>query len=421
MPNAAVVRVVNITGRVRSYGSGTLVHTDGQGSTILSCAHLFREGKGRIWVGFADGRQYEATLARLDPAWDLSALSIPAVTVAAVPVASEYPRPGEPVWSCGYGPDGRYRCNQGRALGYASTAGTKTHETLRLSGSARDGDSGGPVLNRRGELVAVIWGTDGRTVAGTYCGRIRRFLAGLLGRPKGGGVPGAGPVMGRVGPGRDRPGSPTGQPAAGGGSEAITVLDRLAELEREAGRREQSLGDRLGRIETAVGSIGALRQRIERAEAATTGEGLRAAVREAAGGALSAAGPTLWQVALPPLLAALGWTGPPALAAIVGLKLLEAIVRRRRSGRSPSRRRRRPRPLNDEYAKQLNALYSLSGRSTPADATLGREFDRELREAEGQGDDALARWARRIRRRVAKRFYRIHGESPMPAEPTGQT
>ncbi len=50
---------------------------------------------------------------------------------------------------------------------------------LELSGSARFGDSGGPVFNRRYELVAVLFGTNGRVVDATFCGRVRRFLSGL--------------------------------------------------------------------------------------------------------------------------------------------------------------------------------------------------------------------------------------------------
>ena len=51
---------------------------------------------------------------------------------------------------------------------------------LLLTGHARDGDSGSPVFNRRGELVAVCWGSDDRGVVGTFSGRIRQFLRGVI-------------------------------------------------------------------------------------------------------------------------------------------------------------------------------------------------------------------------------------------------
>ena len=55
--DAAVVRVVNVVGRCRSYGSGTLIDCGASSSTVLSCAHLFRDGVGSIEVAFRDGRQ----------------------------------------------------------------------------------------------------------------------------------------------------------------------------------------------------------------------------------------------------------------------------------------------------------------------------------------------------------------------------
>jgi len=179
-PSMGVVRVVNAQGSSRWYGSGTLVDADDQGGVVLTCGHLFPRGAGSVAVIFADGRQAGARLLGLDRVWDLAALEIPRPEIRPVPIAADSPQPGEPLQSCGYGADGRYWCNQGRALGYVRIAGAASYETLELSGSAREGDSGGPVFNQRGELVAVLWGTDGRIVGGTYCGRIRQFLARIL-------------------------------------------------------------------------------------------------------------------------------------------------------------------------------------------------------------------------------------------------
>jgi hypothetical protein len=67
----------------------------------------------------------------------------------------------------------------------------------------------------------------------------------------------------------------------------------------------------------------------------------------------------------------------------------------------------------------LAEVYALSGRSATADATLGREYDEQLSRAEQSSDAVLAAWAKRIRRTVADKFYRIHADSPLPAEPVG--
>ena len=73
--------------------------------------------------------------------------------------------------------------------------------------------------------------------------------------------------------------------------------------------------------------------------------------------------------------------------------------------------------MNDSYAAQLAEVFALSGHSPTADATLGREYDKELLQAEQSSDGALAAWAHKLRERVAKSFYRIHDRQPTPAEP----
>jgi hypothetical protein len=123
---------------------------------------------------------------KLDHSADLAAIAIPAPAIQPVEIAQQHPERGEPVVSCGFGGDGRLLCNRGHVLGYVVTLGSRGRETLELSGAARQGDSGGPVLNQHGLMVGVLFGTNGRVVDATYCGRIRAFLAGLSARFGGG-------------------------------------------------------------------------------------------------------------------------------------------------------------------------------------------------------------------------------------------
>jgi len=73
--------------------------------------------------------------------------------------------------------------------------------------------------------------------------------------------------------------------------------------------------------------------------------------------------------------------------------------------------------LNDDYARQLQDVFQLSGRSPEQDATLGRDYDEELSRAAQSSDPQLSSWARALRDRVATRFQRIHGPAPLPADP----
>jgi len=176
-PHPAVCRVIHrLLGGIRALGTGVLVDKEGEYGLVITCQHLFREGLGKVTVVFPDGEAFEARLVHQDRAADLAALLIARPSAEPVRVASRPPQPGEPVQSCGYGPDGRYWCNQGRVVGYSRTGQTSGWETLELTGRARLGDSGGPVFNSQGELVAILWGTDGRSVSGTYSGRVDRFL-----------------------------------------------------------------------------------------------------------------------------------------------------------------------------------------------------------------------------------------------------
>jgi len=178
----AIARVANQLGGASSLGTGTLVEVQASRGVVLTCAHLFREGMGTLTVHFAGGQVSAARLLRIDAAADLAALEVAAPPVRPIEIADRSPQPGEPLVSCGLGSDGRLWCNRGHALGYVTVLGRQGTETLELSGSARQGDSGGPVFDGEHRLVGVIFGTNGQVVDATYCGRVRKFLAGLCPR-----------------------------------------------------------------------------------------------------------------------------------------------------------------------------------------------------------------------------------------------
>ncbi|GAG13324.1 unnamed protein product, partial [marine sediment metagenome] len=173
-----------------------------------------------------------------------------------------------------------------------------------------------------------------------------------------------------------------------------------------------------GRVNKLATTVGGLRQRLDGLVADTAGASGRAAAITAAA-------------------TALGFSAPPAALVWAGVVLFRRWRRKRNTG--PKRDNRQaghigypppgtikpdpspappPRtPLNDSYAKQLTDVFALSGHSPTADATLGREYDRELLQAAQSSDGALAAWAKKLRERVAQSFYRIHDRQPMPAEP----
>jgi hypothetical protein len=167
----------------RSLGSGVAIRWSDR-LAILTARHVVTDAR-RIWVRGA-GPWIEARIVRTDPVWDVAALSVRDVSQF-VPIKiawrdTGHPDAGDPLESCGFGPDDRLAVNRGQFLGYrAAPSAPRTTDWLVLTGHARQGDSGGPVFNRRHELVGILWGCADNQVVATQCGRLHLFLAQTFG------------------------------------------------------------------------------------------------------------------------------------------------------------------------------------------------------------------------------------------------
>ena len=177
LAHPSVVRIQNELPQASSYGSGTLIEKDSQYGWVLTCAHLFDDGVGRVSTYFpAAHHRYYADVIAVDRANDLALLLIKSPAAPATPLASQPPEPGETLTWHGFG-QGSYRTASGPARRFVSLDAGKSWDALEWCGAARQGDSGGPAFNARGELVAVIAGSDGQISVGTACGRIRQFFS----------------------------------------------------------------------------------------------------------------------------------------------------------------------------------------------------------------------------------------------------
>lgn len=156
-------------------GSGVLIWRGKDRAVVLTVHHLFRDRAIRVRVIFPDGSEYEAEKVQTEAGPDLGALTIPRPDIEPIPIYTDNPKPGDVVTLCGYG-EGRYGSTPGTVLGYVQNS-EGDREDLLVTGGSRGGDSGGPILNASGELVAIIWGTDNATTRGAFNGRICEFVS----------------------------------------------------------------------------------------------------------------------------------------------------------------------------------------------------------------------------------------------------
>jgi hypothetical protein len=142
---------------------------------VITNWHVVRDAAGEISVVFPDGFRSAARVLRIDEEWDLAALMIWRPPAQPIPIATVAPRPGDVLSIAGYGL-GDYRAATGQCIQYVAPGGNRPYEMVELSAQARQGDSGGPIFNERGELAGVLFGSSHGTTSGSYCGRVQRFV-----------------------------------------------------------------------------------------------------------------------------------------------------------------------------------------------------------------------------------------------------
>jgi len=175
----AVVRVVVPEGDSMSLGSGALVAINDTYGLVVTNWHVVRDGHGTATVIFPDGFRSTASVVRVDRDWDLAALVIWRPRVRPIPLGDRRPVIGEPLWIAGYG-RGNYRISGGQCTHYLSPGGRLPSDMIELSTQARQGDSGGPILNQQGELAGVLFGASWGKTCGSQCLRVKQFLDPVL-------------------------------------------------------------------------------------------------------------------------------------------------------------------------------------------------------------------------------------------------
>ena len=191
-PHPAVARIVVPEEGATSYGSGTLIDVREGFGLVITNWHVVRDATGPIEVRFPGGFSSKARSLKVDPDWDLAALVVWKPPIEPVQLATIAPRPGDQLTICGYG-QGIYRSVTGRCTQYYAPRTDLPQQMVELDVEARQGDSGGPIFNRQGQLAGVLFGAGRGTTMGSFGGRVDHFLASLapdIGKPQDLGEPG---------------------------------------------------------------------------------------------------------------------------------------------------------------------------------------------------------------------------------------
>ncbi|HHN66643.1 MAG TPA: serine protease [Thermopetrobacter sp.] len=149
-------------GRGVSSGSGYIVSSDG---LALSAAHVGARAGYRVTARASNGRIYEGRVVALKAGNDISLIKLRMKGAVPVrPAASPCLRVGQPVFSLGRprGSRDTLRIGSVKALSFGHKVRYGRYgypDALVLRMNTRRGESGGPVFNERGELVAMVVST----------------------------------------------------------------------------------------------------------------------------------------------------------------------------------------------------------------------------------------------------------------------
>ncbi|MEV0129244.1 trypsin-like peptidase domain-containing protein [Dactylosporangium sp. NPDC050688] len=170
----SVVTIQALDGdKVTATGTGVVANAQG---VILTAFHVVRGAAG-VRVVFADGTQAAAKVAQSDPELDIAALApqgLPDVLVPAVIGNSDRLAVGNTVIAVGNQLGLTSSATAGVVSGLDRTAtnpdGSKLTGLIQFDAAVNPGSSGGPLLNAKGETIAIVVALANPTSAGTFVG-----------------------------------------------------------------------------------------------------------------------------------------------------------------------------------------------------------------------------------------------------------
>jgi S1-C subfamily serine protease len=129
----------------------------------MSNAHVVA-GSDSVTVE-AEGKTYEATVVSYDPDADISILDVPNLPQRPLVFAEQPAKTGTDAIVLGFPGGGEFAATPARVREIIELSGpdiykstTVNREVYTIRGTVRQGNSGGPMINRSGEVIGVVFG-----------------------------------------------------------------------------------------------------------------------------------------------------------------------------------------------------------------------------------------------------------------------
>ncbi len=170
--------------------TGVLVAVEGDTGIVLTAMHVARLIGDKGVVHFDGAQNIPVRQVFWDrDGWDVAALKIDRpVGIEPIAIASEHPPQGSSVTVAGYGMSS-FLARSARVKGYARPWNRPelSSQEVVVMDQGRVGDSGCPMLDSSGRVVAILGSSNFRDQsAGPNCHVIRRFLKRVFARIRGG-------------------------------------------------------------------------------------------------------------------------------------------------------------------------------------------------------------------------------------------
>ncbi len=181
---ALVVIEFRVPGHSEQFVStGVIVAANGETAIVLTAAHGYRTGMGVVVI-IQGGQRYRAEITGLDAIQDVMLLKIVDPGIAPLLIAATEPVRGEFVYICGFekGRLSNFSGEWGKVTEWFDPGGGRD-TFIETTCFSQNGQSGGPIMNRRGQVCGILKGNRGNARSGA-CGpclpRVRKVLKFLL-------------------------------------------------------------------------------------------------------------------------------------------------------------------------------------------------------------------------------------------------